>query len=137
MFNAKLPEFRGRSPPRFVLFSPLLRCDDGYDDDDDAPLPSREVALTLDGARVPVARAYNSRGLAHAECFLGFYYDASALLLLDDDDGGATAAAHELSLALPPGLGAGRFQGAFWENVETEYSERVAACSFAPLGDGV
>ena len=71
-----------------------------------------QITLTVDGANVQVERSYNSRGLNHSRCFLGYYFDASGL---------APDTPHKLALTLPK-LGSGAFTGIFWQNVETEYS---------------
>ena len=84
------------------------------------PSDKWEVNAFIDGKRVPVQRSYNSRGLVRPRCFLGFYLDFSAM--------GLTAGVnHTLALSLPT-LPAGAFEGAFLENVETEYTSDVAAC---------
>jgi hypothetical protein len=64
-------------------------------------------------------KSYNSRGLAHSRCFLGFYVDATALA--------ATAAEHTIAVQLPT-LAPGAFQGLFWNNVETVSTEHVLHC---------
>eukprot|EP01052_Picozoa_sp_SAG31_P024052 SAG31_NODE_2021_length_6647_cov_2.271839_6_plen_115_part_00 len=69
------------------------------------------IKLTVDGNEVEVKRSYNSRGLNHSRCFLGYYFDASEM---------AQDTPHKLSLTLPK-LPRGTFSGIFWHNVETEY----------------
>ena len=84
------------------------------------PSDSWKVSATIDGVEVPVHRSYNSRGLVRPRCFLGFYLDLSAIGLTADSN-------HTLALQLPV-LAAGAFEGAFLENVETEYTSDVHAC---------
>ena len=86
------------------------------------PDDALDVALWVDGAPANLTRAYNSRGLPRAACFLGFYYDASPL---------AAGGAHDVALRLPP-LAPGRFEGLFWENVETPPDDaRATNCTFS------
>ncbi|KAH8055502.1 hypothetical protein JL721_10231 [Aureococcus anophagefferens] len=105
-----------RSPPRLAPARLLLYP--AIADPDDA----LDVALWVDGAPANLTRAYNSRGLPRAACFLGFYYDASPL---------AAGGAHDVALWLPP-LAPGRFEGLFWENVETPPDDaRATNCTFS------
>ena len=70
-----------------------------------------QLNLTVDGAPLQVKRSYNSRGLNHSRCFLGFYFDASGLM---------PDKPYRLELTLPK-LERGAFTGVFWQNVETVY----------------
>jgi len=83
------------------------------------PQDSMDVLLVMNGTVQEVGKSYNSRGLVRSRCFLGFYYDASAL----PDD-----AVHHLAVKIPT-VAAGQFQGIFWENVETEYTDTIESCS--------
>lgn len=83
------------------------------------PKEDMDIILLIDDTEVLVSKSYNSRGVGGARCFLGFYYDATGIT--PDVD-------HALALKLPDGLPEGTFQGLFWENVETEYSEEVVSC---------
>ncbi|EGB07459.1 hypothetical protein AURANDRAFT_64885 [Aureococcus anophagefferens] len=99
------------APARLLLYPAIADPDDALD-----------VALWVDGAPANLTRAYNSRGLPRAACFLGFYYDASPL---------AAGGAHDVALWLPP-LAPGRFEGLFWENVETPPDDaRATNCTFS------
>lgn len=69
------------------------------------------ITLTVDGTPLQVKRSYNSRGLNHSRCFLGYYFDATSI---------SAGKPHKLELTLPK-LAAGAFVGIFWQNVETEY----------------
>ena len=102
---------RRLAPARLLLYPAIADPDDALD-----------VALWVDGAPANLTRAYNSRGLPRAACFLGFYYDASPL---------AAGGAHDVALWLPP-LAPGRFEGLFWENVETPPDDaRATNCTFS------
>eukprot|EP00463_Aulacantha_scolymantha_P001488 TRINITY_DN2103_c0_g1_i1.p1 TRINITY_DN2103_c0_g1~~TRINITY_DN2103_c0_g1_i1.p1 ORF type:complete len:205 (-),score=23.16 TRINITY_DN2103_c0_g1_i1:60-620(-) len=85
------------------------------------PNDKLKLSLWIDGVQTPLAKAYNSRGLVRSRCFLGFYYDASHLLSTP------ASTKHTLSLLLPQ-LPAGHFQGAFWDTVQTEYTEDILSC---------
>lgn len=69
------------------------------------------ITLTVDGTPLQVKRSYNSRGLNHSRCFLGYYFDATSI---------SAGKPHKLVLTLPK-LAPGAFVGIFWQNVETEY----------------
>jgi len=79
------------------------------------PSDATPVELVIDGAKVPVTKAYNSRGLQHSRCFLGFYFDASDL----------PVGSHTMSVNVPARAD---FEGVFWENVEDEYATEVISC---------
>ncbi|MBI4408199.1 MAG: hypothetical protein HY561_00730, partial [Gemmatimonadetes bacterium] len=69
----------------------------------------------IDGQLVELRKAYSSiRPVRHD--FVGFYADVS--LLIPDRP-------YSFELELPP-LRPGQFQGLFFENVETEYTSRIA-----------
>ena len=83
------------------------------------PADSMVVDMLIDGKPVAPTPAYNSRGRKISRCYLGLYFDASALTV-----GGQ----HTLALKLPA-LAPGRFQGVFWQNLETEWGEgEVEGC---------
>ena len=86
-------------PSRLLMYASLRAPDDAM-----------ALDLLVDGERAALTRAYNSRGLPRPNCFLGFYFDASAL---------AVETPHDVALRLPAGLAEGRFEGLFWENIET------------------
>ena len=75
------------------------------------PADSMQIEMWIDGESVVPTPAYNSRGRKVSRCFLGFYVDASAL---------EAGTPHTLAMKLPA-LAPGRFQGVFWQNVETEW----------------
>lgn len=77
------------------------------------PSDKMEVGLTIDGKAVELRKAYSSIAPSHA--FTGWYADVSSL---------APDVNHTISATLPS-LKAGQFQGIFFENVETEYTDRV------------
>ena len=80
------------------------------------------AAMKIDGRSVEVKKAYSSRtpgrlqmGKGH-NTFTGFYVDVSDLQ--PDRE-------YEVEVTLPNGLKPGQFQGLFFENVETEYTDRL------------
>lgn len=81
-----------------------------------------DVGLKLNGKPVPVRKAYSSRtpGMLSQgkgnNTFVGFYADVSAL---------KPGKHYKLEVSLPEGLKPGQFQGIFFENVETEFTDRV------------
>jgi len=74
------------------------------------------VRLKIDGAPVELQRAYSSIRV-HAPSFVGFYADVSHLTADQD---------HRLELVLPT-LAPGQFQGVFFDNVEDEFTDALAA----------
>lgn len=90
-------------PERLLLFVQVAEPDERWD-----------VRLRIDGQPVQLTRAYSSiRAVPHT--FVGFYADVSHL---EPDR------AHAVELDLPS-LRPGQFQGLFFENVETAYTDRV------------
>merc|ERR1712113_1043435 len=85
------------------------------------PNARMELRMYLDGEEVTLSKSYNSRGREVDSCFLGFYYDASDL---------KPDISHHLAVHMPS-IGKGAFQGIFWENVVTEFSEDVVSCHLA------
>jgi len=77
-----------------------------------------DVRLLVNGQPVPVVRAYNSV-YPHSpkRTFIGHYADLSRL---------RPDAPCDLEVSLPT-LEPGRFEGVFFENVETEYTKRIMA----------
>jgi hypothetical protein len=82
-----------------------------------------EAAMTIDGGPVTVKKAYSSRtpgrlrmGKGH-NTLTGFYTDVSGL---------KPEREYEVEVTLPSGLKPGQFQGLFFENVETEYTDVLA-----------
>jgi hypothetical protein len=98
-------------PTRLLLFPFLSPASDQL-----------EISMAVDGAPVQLTKAYNSRGLVRPRCFLGFYFDATALAAAPGEE-------HAVALKLPP-MRPGQFQGLFWENVETVYTQSVQSCTF-------
>jgi hypothetical protein len=78
------------------------------------PDASWEARLRIDGRNVELKKAYSAVRAA-PRTFVGFYADLS-LLEADRD--------YSLELDLPP-LEAGQFQGVFFENIETEYTDKI------------
>jgi hypothetical protein len=91
-------------PARLLLFVQIAE-----------PTDDMAVNLILDGKTIPLTKAYSSVR-PNASSFVGFYADISTLE--PDRD-------HEVRLDLPS-LQPGQFQGLFFENVETEYTTRIA-----------
>lgn len=91
------------APERLLLYVQIAEPGDKWN-----------ATLTIDGRPVELPKAY-SAVRAVDRTFVGFYADMSWL---------APDQEHELKLVLPP-LKPGQFQGVFFENVETEYTERL------------
>jgi hypothetical protein len=91
------------APERLLLFVQMAHPD--------SRMP---VSLRINGTAVPLERAYSSIR-PNPSCFVGYYADVS---WLEADKSQA------VELTLPP-LEAGRFQGLFFDNVETEYTEQI------------
>lgn len=79
------------------------------------PDPKWNATMSTDGKPVELKKAYSSIRAVDST-FVGFYADVSSL---------APDQEHTLTLTLPT-LKPGQFQGVFFENVETEYTERLA-----------
>jgi hypothetical protein len=95
------------APWRLLLHIPII---DGND--------AMPVSLTVNGQPVEVLKAYNSVYPHSPErTFTGFYADLSRI---------RPDAPIDIEISLPT-LEPGRFEGAFFENVETEYTERLLA----------
>lgn len=73
-----------------------------------------QISLKIDGEDTILQRAYTSIR-PNPRCFAGYYADLSSL---------EADKTHVVELALPS-LEPGRFQGLFFENVETEYTDRL------------
>ena len=71
------------------------------------------VSLAIDGRDVPLRKAYNSRGVAHAGTFLGFAADLTGAVSPD--------VAHEMRVGLPE-LSPGQFHGVFWAGLDPDPS---------------
>jgi hypothetical protein len=95
------------APWRLLLHIPII---DGTD--------ATPVSLRINGQPVEVLKGYNSvTGHSPERTFIGFYADLSRIRPDSPID-------IEVSL---PTLEPGRFEGAFFENVETEYTTRIMA----------
>lgn len=90
-------------PERLLLFVQIAQPDARWN-----------AALTIDGRTVELKKAYSAIRSA-PRTFVGFYADLS---MLDADR------AYRFELTLPT-LEPGRLQGVFFDNVETEYTERL------------
>jgi hypothetical protein len=92
------------APERLLLFVQIAEPDDAMD-----------VRLRIDGQAVELKKAY-SAVRTHPPSFVGFYADVSSL---------QPDKQYRVELSLPP-LKPGRFQGLFFDNIETEYTEQIA-----------
>lgn len=93
-------------PERLLLFAAFAEPDDKW-----------EARLTIDGRTAELRKAY-SAVRAVPRTFTGFYTDLS---LLEPDR------PYRFELELPSGMRPGQFMGLFFENVETEYTDRVTS----------
>lgn len=94
-------------PWRLLLHIPIFEGTDAM-----------EVSLKVNGRPVEVRKAYNSvYGHAPERTFLGHYADLSWL---------KPDVAYEIEIGVPA-VEPGRFEGAFFENVETESTRRIMA----------
>lgn len=91
------------APQRLLLFVQIAEPDDRW-----------EAALRIDGKTVELKKAYTAVRVER-RTFVGFYADLSLL---------APEVVHSIELDLPT-LKPGQLQGVFFENVETEYTDRV------------
>jgi len=92
------------APERLLLFVQIAEPDD-----------SMNVKLRIDGQPVELTKAYSSIR-THPPSFVGFYADVSSL---------RSDREYHVELTLPL-LKPGQFQGLFFDNIETEYTERIA-----------
>ena len=93
------------APQRLLLYVQIAEPDDRW-----------EASLAVDGRVVELKKAYTAVRV-YRRTFVGFYADVS---LLDADR------KHTFELTLPT-LKPGQFQGLFFENVETEYTDVIRA----------
>jgi hypothetical protein len=91
------------APERLLLFVQIAEPD-----------PSWEATLTIDGRTVELRKAYSAVRAA-PRTFVGFFADVSLL---------EPGREHTLELKLPR-LRPGQLQGVFFENVETEFTDRI------------
>jgi len=91
------------APQRLLLYVQIAEPDDRW-----------EPRLRIDGRLVELEKAYSAIWAAR-RTFVGFYADLS--LVAPDRE-------HRLELELPP-LKPGQFQGVFFQNVETEYTNAI------------
>ena len=91
------------APERLLLFVQIAEPD-----------PKWEAKLTIDGHRVELRKAYSAIR-AEPSTFVGFYADLSLV---------AAESEHVLELDLPA-LRPGQLQGVFFDNIETEYTDRI------------
>jgi hypothetical protein len=91
------------APERLLLFVQIANPD-----------PKMAVRLKINGKEMMLQRAYASIR-PDPRCFTGFYADVSSL---------QADQTHQVELSLPS-MEAGGFQGLFFDNVETEYTDRV------------
>lgn len=95
------------APERLLLFLQAAEARD-----------SMSAKLTLDGQPIEVKRAYTSTRV-HPEAFVGLYADLSQV---------RPEVAHRLKLTVS-GIEPGNFQGAFFDNVEPQFTTVVRAAS--------
>ena len=91
------------APERLLLFVQIAEPD-----------PKWEAKLTIDGRRVELRKAYSAIRV-EPSTFVGFYADLSLV---------AAESEHALELDLPA-LRPGQLQGVFFDNIETEYTDRI------------
>ena len=91
------------APERLLLFVQIAE-----------PKVQMQAQLKLDGETVELRRAYSSVR-SHSASFVGFYADVSSR---EPDHH------YQVELDLPR-LRPGQFQGLFFENVESEYTDRI------------
>jgi len=91
------------APERLLLFVQIAEPD-----------PAWEASLTIDGRTVELRKAYSAVRTA-PRTFVGFYADLSLV---------EPGREHTLELQLPH-LRPGQLQGVFFENVETEFTDRI------------
>jgi hypothetical protein len=91
-------------PERLLLFVQMAE-----------PKDEMVVSLKLDGRPLELKRAYSSVRV-HGPSFVGWYADLSQI---------APDREHSVELWLPLTLRPGQFQGLFFDNVETEYTDSV------------
>ncbi len=91
------------APERLLLFVQIAE-----------PNSAWETSLRIDGRTVELKKAYSAVRAAPGT-FVGFYADLSRL---------AADREHTLELTVPP-LAPGQWQGVFFDNVETEMTERI------------
>lgn len=84
-----------------------------------APKPEMAVAMKVDGQPVEVKGAWNGiYPSSGKQTFVGFYADVAAL---------KPDTPYEVELRLPDDLAPGQFQGLYFDNVETEYTEEISS----------
>jgi len=93
------------APERLLLFVQMA-----------SQAPKMAVTLKINGEELALRRAYASIR-PNARCFTGYYADVSSL---------EADRTHKVELSLPT-MEAGGFQGLFFDNVETEYTDGVVA----------
>ena len=98
------------APERLLLFVQIAEAD-----------PKWEAALAIDGRRVELRKAYSAVRV-EPSTFVGFYADLSLL---------ADGREHTIELTLPT-MRPGQLQGVFFDNVETEYTDRISYQPSAP-----
>lgn len=91
-------------PERLLLFVQFVE-----------PSDSMAVNADVDGSQLPLTRAYSSVR-EHSGSFVGWYADVSGI---------SADHSHTIHLRVPK-RDSGRFQGLFFDNVESEYTERLA-----------
>ena len=82
------------------------------------PNPNMNVEMTINGKNMEVKKAWNGvYPNSGNQTFLGFYADIASLL---------PGVPYHVELTLPDNLKPGQFQGLYFDNVETEYTDEIA-----------
>ncbi len=92
------------APERLLLFAQIAEPNDTW-----------EARLTIDGHQIELRKAYSAIRVVPST-FVGFYADLS---YIEPDR------EHVVELTLPA-LRPGQFQGLFFDNVETEYTDKLS-----------
>lgn len=93
-------------PDRLLLFVDIPELDS-----------KAQVSMTIDGKPYELKQAYNSIYPTGNQTFIGWYADVASL---------KPDTKHRVQVTLPDGLRPGQFQGLYFDNVETEYTQALA-----------
>jgi len=92
-------------PDRLLLFVDIPELD-----------PTAEVSMKINGQPYGLKQAYNSIYPGGRQTYIGWYADVASL---------KPDTKYQVEVTLPDGLLPGQFQGVFFDNVETEYTQVV------------
>lgn len=76
-----------------------------------------QVSMTIDGKPYELKQAYNGIYPTGNQTYIGWYADVASL---------KPDTKHQVEVAIPEGLRPGQFQGLYFDNVETEYTQALA-----------